>query len=102
VQDRIDAVLRQRFALPQVDPAFVKEMDVRMLVTESRDIRGGWHPDEKYQPPTWQPLDERIVAWSATKSEEQFMLAFVDLQQQMRPGPAIPYMPIHFDVEGKK
>jgi 5'-deoxynucleotidase YfbR-like HD superfamily hydrolase len=82
VQDRIDNAVRTHFGLPGRFPIEVAEIDRAMLVTETRDIRGGFHKDEKYQPPAYQPVpDLTIEPWSATEAEERFLEAYEDLRR---------------------
>jgi 5'-nucleotidase len=84
IQDNIERVLRNQFCIPEQDMDYVKHMDKRMLVTESRDVRGGWHPDEIFQPPEWTPLPATIVPWRPELAEEQFMATYLELQERLR------------------
>lgn len=77
VEDRLMAVVCERFGLPVVMPERVKEADNVLLMTEARDLM-------RDPPVTWkdagaEPLSWRIKPWHPAKAKAEFMLAFARL-----------------------
>ena len=79
IQDRIEAKLRTQFGVPIEDLPEIKAVNTALLVTETRDLRGGWHDDEKFKPPTYQPLVDRIAPWIPELAEQTFLRMFEEL-----------------------
>jgi hypothetical protein len=65
-------VICERFGLPLGEPQEVKAADMRLLVTEQRDLMVNAGPE-------WydvEPLSEVIIPWSAEKAKEEFLKKF--------------------------
>lgn len=72
IEERMEAVIAERFGLTTPIPAEVKEADLRMLVTEKRDLMaecdwGRGLPE---------PYDFRITAWSPAVARRRFRMTF--------------------------
>lgn len=77
IEKRIERVFAKRFGIPFPFPSGVKEIDLKMLSTEQRDLMRG---DEwKYSPFT--PYPERIKPWSSEKTYREFMKRFRKLSK---------------------
>lgn len=65
-------VICERFGLPREEPAGVKQADMRMLVTEQRDLMVNAGPE-------WhdvRPLQDIIVPWSSAVAHAKFIKTF--------------------------
>jgi hypothetical protein len=69
IEQRLERVIAKKFNLVFPFPAGVKEIDMRVLVTEMRDLTTfkGW----KDIPFT--PLDKKIVPWNSSRAHKEFM-----------------------------
>lgn len=68
IEKRLERTIARKFKHQYPYPDAVKEVDMRLLVTEMRDLtrRCDW----KEIP--FAPLDEKIVPWSSQKCQEEF------------------------------
>lgn len=83
IQTNIETALRQQFALPIHESAAIKDVDRRMLITETRDLRDGFHRDEYWQPTRLAPFEFTIVAWPWQKAEWEFGRMFVRCREAL-------------------
>jgi type I site-specific restriction-modification system R (restriction) subunit len=66
-----------RFNLSPEEPKEVKEADMRMLVTEKRDLTNNnvrWPLEDLYK-----PFNKKIKSWSPKKAERKFLERFAEL-----------------------
>jgi hypothetical protein len=68
----------RRFGLPLEQPAEVRDADLRLLVTEKRDLLGP-SPEPWPVEATHEPLVEHIIQWEARAAEEAFHARFREL-----------------------
>lgn len=76
-EERLQAVIAQRFGLPTPMPAVVKQADMVLLATEKRALMAR-------EPAPWEdlpaPLDPSMIhAWSPERAEQAFLARFHDL-----------------------
>lgn len=77
-EKRLEAVLRERFGLPAEMSPEVHEADMRMLVTEARDLGMSWWEewrDRGTKPYQWRVIPETIKA----SIESRFIKTFIEL-----------------------
>jgi len=69
IEGRLEKIIAKKFKLKYPFPSAVKEADMRMLVTEMRDLTNfkGW----KDLPFT--PLEDKIVPWTTERCVSEFM-----------------------------
>ena len=77
IEARLERVIARRFGYRYPYPPGVKEVDMRLLCTEIRDLTH--RKDWKDYP--FAPLDERIVPWDTAKCQREFMKRFRRLFQ---------------------
>lgn len=82
IEDGIWKVIAAKYGLPEVLPATIKEIDMRMLSTERREIipasmRQQWRTEEDF-PPYPLHLGER----STREVEKEFLEAFRELHPE--------------------
>lgn len=75
IEERFERMLAIKFDLPFPLPAEVKHVDMRMLVTERRDLMRGpkWKESDIAK---LEPYPETITCWKPRKSEREFLDAF--------------------------
>lgn len=80
VEEGLQKVIYSKYALPWPEPAVIKEVDLRMLVTEARDLMpASWlvrHWD-KYQALPYQDL--HIPGWSWDVAKTRYLIKFDEL-----------------------
>lgn len=76
IESRLERVLARKFRYRYPYPTPVREVDMRLLVTEIRDLtkRRDW------QDYPFTPFDERIVPWSTERCEREFRVRVRTLQ----------------------
>ena len=72
IEARLEKVIGTKFHFRYPYPSGVKEVDMRLLVTELRDLTN--RHDWKDYP--FAPLDQRIVPWDSAKCQREFMKRF--------------------------
>lgn len=70
IEQRIHAAIALRFDIPFDMPAEVKRADEVLLFTEARDLMA--EPPNVWRNPA-QPLTERIIPWTPSEAETQFL-----------------------------
>lgn len=70
VEYRLMSVICKRFGLPEGQPECVSYVDLRLLMTEARDVLGPTRIDWR---PQVEPFDWKIDPWSPAESEERFL-----------------------------
>ncbi len=76
---RVDGAVRERFGLPTMMSDLVRQIDVRMLVTEARQLmRGSSGPwwNEAHWPP---PYSLTIEPWTPAQARWEFLLELAPL-----------------------
>lgn len=74
---RAEALVAKKFKLKFPYPSDVKLADMRLLVTEFRDLMTG----SDYKDLPFQPLDKKIKPWSIQKSREEFIARYREWQR---------------------
>lgn len=80
IEQRVDAVIRARFGLPETPSFEVKKADLILLATERRDLM----PHDATAWPSISgiiPLERRITAVPAGRAYAQFMRRFIEIIQ---------------------
>jgi hypothetical protein len=76
-EDRLLDVIAQALGFDPVDYSAVRTADLRMLMTEARDVMGGaienWHVSEL-------PIEERIEPWNWERAEAAFLERWRELR----------------------
>jgi hypothetical protein len=76
VEDRLLALIAERFELAWPMPAAVAEVDSRLLATEARDLM-------RRPPAAWElgvePYPEPIAPWQAGRAERRFLDRYAEL-----------------------
>lgn len=75
IEDDIWLKIAEKFGLPEEIPALVKEVDLRLLVTEKRDLLET-EPDEWTIIDKIKPYEEKIIPWSPEYAKERFIKTF--------------------------
>jgi len=79
IEDRLMAVIAERFGLPLPEPPVVKVADNILLMTEKRDIMGPmeWEHSKCFVDLSEvKPLGEVIEPWDCARAERLFMIRF--------------------------
>lgn len=78
IELRVDAVIRDKYRLPECTSVPVKRADLVMLATEKRDLMT---PDDTPWPIIYgvPPLPRKIIAVNAARSLSQFLRRWVEL-----------------------
>lgn len=75
IEDRVERMMAKKFRVPFPFPAGVKEIDLKMLTTEQRDLMRG---DEwKFSPFT--PYSMKIAPWDSKRTYREFLKRFKEL-----------------------
>lgn len=77
IEKGVEAAVFTRFNVPQPLPPCVKEVDIRMLVTEQRQLmrnNDGWSYTRGHE-----PLPIEIPGWSPAEARERFLKRFYEL-----------------------
>lgn len=69
IEQQLERVIARKFKFRYPFPAAVKEIDMRVLVTEMRDLTNQKHWREL----PFSPLEEKIVPWDTAKCHREFM-----------------------------
>lgn len=69
LENRIEVIIADKFDFPFPMPSEIKVADMRLLVTEMRDLMKGG--DYKNLP--FVPLDNKIRPWSSKKAREEYL-----------------------------
>jgi hypothetical protein len=78
IESRIEKVIAKKFKIPYPHPQVIKEIDMRMLVTEMKWlIKGG---DWKNIP--FRPFDFNLEIWSMEKSKREFLKRYHRLKRK--------------------
>lgn len=75
IEHRIEKMMCRKYGIPYPHPPIVKEIDIRMLLTEMRQFIKG--SDWKLYPS--QPFDIKIKVWSHKRAEREFLKRFHQL-----------------------
>lgn len=93
IEERLERVIAERFGLPWPMPACVKEIDLRLLATERRDLMATppipWVSTENVE-----PLSLRIEPWSAFFAEQLFLKELGRLHPPAWDGTEADYCPL--------
>ena len=82
-EERVEMVGAMRFGLTFPWPDVVKKADIKVLVTESRDLFDYLQPDWKYQVKNgYEAMEERIVPWDAETAERVFLDTYMSLLEK--------------------
>lgn len=84
-EDRLYRVIMERFGLPTRMSPEVRDIDVRLLATERRDLLPETPGLEWGVLKGVEPLPDKIVPWNPTKTETKFLNMFYDLFPDERP-----------------
>lgn len=81
-EERVQRTISQVFGLTWPIPAAVKEVDMRMCITERRDLMpfhvpGSW--DREWE--ALVPYDRVVKAWTPRRTRREFMLRFEKLRR---------------------
>lgn len=81
LEERILNVIAEKFNLDgNCPPPIVKEMDTRLLLTESKKLfKGGIKKEEWNFPAGINPLSQKIKCWEPKKAEKKFLKLFKSL-----------------------
>lgn len=79
-EQRIEAVIGEVFGVTFPFPGPVKEADIRLLVTEARDLLHGTDDWAYYR--DVEPLPARIVGWSPKRTERTFLARYATLKEE--------------------
>ncbi len=71
----------RRYGLPLTEPDEIKQLDLKMLVTEARDLMSPLHPEWHYKEPEYEAFPEKILPFSSEQSYYMFMDRFVELTE---------------------
>lgn len=83
IQDEIEAQLKLQFGLAPMHPEEVSDIDMRLYVTEIRDLRRGAHPDERPDLNRYPPLERAIMSWSPAAAEARFLRMYERLTAEI-------------------
>jgi hypothetical protein len=72
IEERLEKVIAHKFHFRYPYPSAVKEVDMRLLVTEMRDLT----PRIDWRDYPFTPLSERIEPWDEAKCRREFMKRF--------------------------
>lgn len=76
VEHTLQSMIYNKYCGANIEPASVKEADIRMLSTEARDILGPLHPDWNYPA---KPYDFKIEPLSPNAAKKLFLDRFTEL-----------------------
>lgn len=90
-EKRIEAVLLDKWKVPEFDKATLKHIDLRMMATERRDLMN-WAGERWAYIGDAEPFQSMITPWSAHKAAKRFIDAFnhlapIESKQAMRGAP---------------
>jgi hypothetical protein len=72
VENRVERMLAKKFRVPFPFPSGVKEIDLKMLTTEQRDLM----PGDEWSFSPFLPYDIKIVPWDSRKTYREFLKRF--------------------------
>lgn len=72
IENRAEKVIAKKYGIPYPHPPIVKEIDIRMLVTEMKQLIRG--DDWKHAP--LQPFDIKLPCWNFAKAKREFLKRF--------------------------
>jgi uncharacterized protein len=81
---RLERIIAEKFGLPWPMPAEVKEIDLKLLATERRDLMNT-PPIQWVSTRDVEPLAALVVPWPADVAEKLFLLRFRELTGGPRP-----------------
>lgn len=76
VEKRCEAAIAARFGVEFTDRDAIKELDLRMLATERRDLMF-WNGEEWDWTAGAQPFDFEIIPWAPDEAASRFLRAFI-------------------------
>lgn len=77
---KLMAAIAKRFGLPPEIPESVHAADLKLLVTEARDLMSPLHPDWHYCVENgYEALEERIVPWEPARAKREFLARFEEV-----------------------
>ena len=77
LEDAVWLKIAEKFGLPAKLPLSVKDVDLRLLATEKRDLLAE-EPDEWTIIKDVKPYPKKVCSWGREKSEELFLKIFYD------------------------
>jgi len=85
MEDGVEYVIRELFELPSEMTEHVRLIDMRMLVTEKRDLLNKMSDENEEKIwgkliRTYKPFDDKIVYWTPEYAEQVFLNLFDELQ----------------------
>lgn len=66
----------QKYGLPLEEPAEVKEIDLKMLVTEARDVMSNLHPEWHYKEPEYEAYPDPIDCMTPQEAKHAYLQMF--------------------------
>lgn len=80
VEKRCEAAMHKRFLVVIPDKVLVKQVDLRMLATEKRDLMPNSVHEEWTYTEGNQPYPEMIVPWTPEEAFERFLARYAELR----------------------
>lgn len=80
VENRVDKVLCEKFDLPYPHSPIIKEIDLRMLATEAKQLMTG----DFYKEIGYEPYNIKIKVWNHKRAKKEFLSRFNGLYRARR------------------
>lgn len=83
-EQRIEAAIKEQFGIKNMKPQSVADVDLKLLVTEARDLFiGGLHSEWTINAKTNPPFDFEIIPWHPDEAMQRFLFRYHQITGRM-------------------